>query len=185
MGADRAQNRYSFLGDQGVGAGMQSSKGETRRGPRGPIVASVVGVVAVVASSLVLVMPHARAATEIRPTAAGDYGARAATATVLQKVADLDPNAHLALGDLAYGDASPEAAWCSYVKARVGEGFPFELLSGNHESIDEANGAINNYSACLPNQIPGVAGTYGREYYMDLPPGAPLVRVIQSSPKLT
>jgi PKD repeat protein len=127
----------------------------------------------------------ARAASQVHLTAAGDYGARATTDAVLRKVAELDPDAHLALGDLAYGDATPETAWCSYVKARVGEGFPFELISGNHDSLDEADGAINNYSACLPNQIPGVVGTYGREYYMDFPPGAPLVRVIQTAPMLT
>ncbi len=142
-------------------------------------------VVAIAASTLIFVMPQARAATEVHLTAAGDYGARASTATVLQKIADLDPDAHLALGDLRYGDVASENAWCSYVKARVGEGFPFELISGNHESLDEAEGLINNYSACLPNQVPGVVGTYGREYYMDFPQGAPLVRVIQASATLT
>ena len=67
----------------------------------------------------------------------------------------------------------------------MGEGFPFELIAGNHESLDVNDGQINDFSACLPNQIPGVVGTYGREYYMDLPKGAPLVRVINASPALT
>ena len=49
----------------------------------------------------------------------------------------------------------------TYVKARVGEGFPFELISGNHESLDVNDGDINDFSACLPNQIPGIVGTYG------------------------
>jgi len=139
------------------------------------------GALALVASVLVIGAPEAVAANEVHLTAAGDYGARAATGTVLQKVAELAPDAHLALGDLAYGDAVPESAWCAFVKARVGEGFPFQLISGNHESLDQADGAINNYSACLPNQIPGVTGTYGREYTMDFPKDAPLVRVIQTS----
>jgi PKD repeat protein len=142
-------------------------------------------VAAAIASGAILAAPRARAANEVHLTAAGDYGARSTTASVLTKLAQLDPDAHLALGDLAYGDTTSESAWCSYVKARVGEGFPFELISGNHESLDEADGLINNYSACLPNQVPGAVGTYGREYFMDFPKGAPLVRVIQVSPNLT
>src|SRR5438105_633954 len=155
---------------------MDCSRGGARRERGVARALTTVVVVAITASTLLFAIPHARAAAEIHLTAAGDYGARATTATVLQKVTDLGPDAHLALGDLAYGDVTSETAWCNYVKAKVGEGFPFELISGNHESLDEANGAINNYSACLPNQIPGVVGTYGREYYMDLPRGAPLVR---------
>ena len=48
------------------------------------------------------------------------------------------------------------------VTAGIGAGFPFELLSGNHESNGE-NGNINDFSACLPNQLPGLVGTYGRQ----------------------
>ena len=59
------------------------------------------------------------------------------------------------------------------MKDRVGEGFPFQLIAGNHESLDVNDGQINDFSACLPNQIPGVVGTYGREYYMDLPRARP------------
>jgi PKD repeat protein len=166
-----------------LGAGVERG----RAGHRGRVALVAIATLAVVAATagLFAVMPDARAATEVHLTAAGDYGARTTTASVLQKVADLDPAAHLAIGDLAYGDAIPEGAWCKYVNALVGEGFPFELISGNHESLDEADGLINNYSACLPNQVPGVVGTYGREYFMDFPRGAPLVRVIQASPMLT
>lgn len=139
---------------------------------------------AAIAGSMVL-MPPVGAANEVHLVAAGDFGARAATNTVLTALGQMDPDAAIALGDLAYRDATPESAWCSYVKQRVGEGFPFELISGNHESLDVADGAINNYSACLPNQVPGIVGTYGREYYMDLPKGDPLVRVVLASPGLT
>jgi PKD repeat protein len=152
---------------------------------RQPSIRVLALVVGLLVSGLVFSVSGATADTEIHLTAAGDYGARASTNTVLQKIAQLSPDANLALGDLAYGDATPETAWCNYVKARVGEGFPFELVSGNHESLDVGDGAINNYSACLPNQVPGVVGTYGREYYMDFPRTTPIVRVIQVSPKLT
>lgn len=134
---------------------------------------------------LLVQVPQAGAANEVHLVAAGDFGARAATDTVLTKMAQLAPDAVLALGDLAYLDRTPESAWCSYVKDRVGEGFPFQLIAGNHESLDVNDGQINDFSACLPNQIPGVVGTYGREYYMDLPKGTPLVRVINASPALT
>ncbi|MCU0693324.1 MAG: metallophosphoesterase [Polyangiaceae bacterium] len=134
---------------------------------------------------LLVQVPQAGAANEVHLVAAGDFGARAATDTVLTKMAQLAPDAALALGDLAYEDVPSESAWCSYVKARVGEGFPFELISGNHESLDVQDGHINDFSACLPNQVPGIVGTYGREYYMDLPQGTPLVRVINASPALT
>lgn len=138
------------------------------------------------AVGVILAIPGTQAATSIRLTAAGDYGARATTNTVLAGVKQTDPDAHLALGDLKYQDVGTESAWCAFVKAQVGEGFPFQLISGNHESLDVSDGAINNFSACLPNQIPGVVGTYGREYYMDLPAGNdPQVRVIMASPTLT
>ncbi len=134
---------------------------------------------------LLVAVPQAGAANEVHLVAAGDFGARTATESVLTEMATRDPDAALALGDLAYRDVSTESAWCTYVKTKVGEAFPFELISGNHESLDVRDGDINNYSACLPNQIPGVVGTYGREYFMDLPQGDPLVRVINTSPGLT
>jgi PKD repeat protein len=151
----------------------------------GGIVATVALIGATIAVGVVVVAaPGAHGDTEIHLTAAGDYGARATSESVLQKIADLDPDAHLAVGDFEYQDASPESAWCNFVKAKVGEGFPFELVSGNHESLDEANGLINNFSACLPNQVPGAVGTYGREYYLDFPRVSPLVRVISVTPGL-
>lgn len=130
-------------------------------------------------------VPQVDAANEVHLVAAGDFGARTATDSVLTRMGSLAPDAALALGDLSYRDVLPESAWCAYVKARVGEGFPFQLISGNHESLDVNDGDINDFSACLPNQVPRVVGTYGREYYMDLPQGTPLVRVINASPTLT
>lgn len=117
-------------------------------------------------------------------TASGDIAARAESAAVLSQVDALAPDLHLALGDLSYGATGAEQAWCDFVTARVGAGFPFELIAGNHES-NGLNGNINDFSACLPNQLPGLVGTYGRQYYVDVPQGAPLVRFIAISPGLT
>lgn len=131
------------------------------------------------------VVPRVGAATEVHLVAAGDFGARPAVRSVLDEMADQQPDAALVLGDLAYQDVATETDWCAYVKQSTGEGFPFELLSGNHDSLDVHDGDINDFSSCLPNQLPGIIGTYGREYYMDIPRGAPLVRVIMTSPGLT
>jgi PKD repeat protein len=127
--------------------------------------------------------PVEAAPTSVHFTAVGDYNATANTTAVLNGIAAAAPELNLALGDLAYG-SSDEYAWCSFVKARVGEGFPFELIAGNHES-NGLNGNINNFSACLPNQLPGVVGTYGREWYVDVPQQSPLIRFIMISPGLT
>ena len=76
-----------------------------------------------------------------------------------------------------------EQTWCDFVTDRVGEGYPFELISGNHES-NGLNGNINDFSSCLPNQLPGAVGTYGRQYYVDVPADNPIARFIMISPSL-
>ncbi len=117
-------------------------------------------------------------------TAVGDYGSQAETDTVLDLIDATDPDLNLALGDLSYGTTGAEQAWCDRVTSRVGVGFPFELLAGNHES-NGRNGNINDFSACLPNQLPGLVGTYGRQVYVDVPQAAPLVRFVMISPALS
>lgn len=117
-------------------------------------------------------------------TAAGDYGANTNTRAVLTTTAALAPDANIALGDLSYGTTGAEQAWCDLVTDHVGDGFPFELIAGNHESNGQ-NGNINDFSACLPNQLPGLVGTYGRQWYVDVPAQDPLVRLVAISPALT
>ena len=90
---------------------MDGSTGKVRRGRRIrrlALGAVLLLVAATVGSTTVLSAPDVRAETEIHLTAAGDYGARTATDTVLQKVAQLDADAHLALGDLAYREVVTE-----------------------------------------------------------------------------
>ncbi|WP_454699174.1 PKD domain-containing protein [Arthrobacter humicola] len=118
---------------------------------------------------------------ELHVTAAGDYSSSTAAAGVLSRVGQLKPDLHLALGDLSYGATGAEQSWCDFVTSRTGAGFPFELISGNHES-DGLNGHINDFAACLPNQLPGAVGTYGRQYYVDVPQQNPLVRFVFISP---
>ena len=116
-------------------------------------------------------------------TASGDFAATANTTAVLDAVAASGSQFHLALGDLSYGATGQEQAWCDLVTSRLGAGFPFELLSGNHESNGQ-NGHINDFSACLPNQLPGVVGTYGRQWYVDVPTVNPVARFVMISPAL-
>ncbi|MET1052243.1 MAG: PKD domain-containing protein [Mycetocola sp.] len=120
----------------------------------------------------------------VRFTSSGDFAANSNTAAVLTQIDSISPDFHIALGDLSYGATGAEQAWCDYVTTRVGAGFPFELLAGNHESNGQ-NGNINDFASCLPNQLPGAVGTYGRQYYADVPQVDPLVRYIAISPNLT
>src|SRR6478609_4239584 len=118
-------------------------------------------------------------------TAAGDYGSDPVRAAgVLTALGRAGQDAHLALGDLSYGGSGQEGAWCDLVTAKVRPGLPFELVSGNHES-DGENGSIDAFASCLPNRLPTLVGRYGREYYVDLPQQAPVVRVLMVSPGLT
>ncbi|WP_431278884.1 PKD domain-containing protein [Leifsonia poae] len=149
-------------------------------------ISALVAGVAVIAASLVLpgaVTAVAPTPSSVRFTASGDFGNAAGAQSVFAGIAAAGSGLHLALGDLSYAPAGQEQAWCDLVTQNVGAGFPFELVSGNHESSGQ-DGNINDFSACLPNQLPGAVGTYGRQYYVDVPQGAPLVRFIMISPAL-
>jgi PKD repeat protein len=141
------------------------------------------------ALAVALVVPHDRAAAAapvpVRFTAAGDYNATANTNTVLTGIRNAAPDLNLALGDLSYGSTTEEQVWCDYVTARVGATFPFELLAGNHESDGTLDGFIDDFAACLPNRLPGLVGTYGRQWYVDHPAQDPTVRFVMISPGLT
>ncbi|WP_210505577.1 metallophosphoesterase [Naasia sp. SYSU D00057] len=122
--------------------------------------------------------------SELVFTTSGDFNDSSKAEAVFEGIADLDPDLHIALGDLSYGDPGEEQAWCRMVVDAVGAGFPFELLAGNHES-DGSDGVINDFAACLPNQLPGAVGTYARQYYVDVPQEAPIARFVLISPGLT
>ncbi len=118
-------------------------------------------------------------------TAAGDYGASDRAAEVLALAEGLRPDVHMALGDLSYAEVAPEQAWCAFVDAATGGSLRLALLAGNHDSADSADGRIEEFRRCLPNRLPSAVGDYGREYTIDLPAEAPLVRIVAASPNLT
>src|SRR5260370_14711998 len=117
--------------------------------------------------------------------AAGDLDANANTNSSLVRLAASSTNFFLAVGDLSYSTITPETSWCNYVKSYVGQNYPFQLLSGNHEDgNEEQNGLIDNFAQCLPNQVGTINGTYAKEYYFDYPSSTPLARFILISPGL-
>jgi hypothetical protein len=116
--------------------------------------------------------------------ASGDLGATSNTSAVLNAVDSSNLNFFLAVGDLSYSDVTPESAWCNFVKARVGNSFPFELLAGNHED-DGPDGLITRFDDCLPHRLGSLSGTYAKQFYFDYPATNPLARFINISPNLT
>jgi PKD repeat protein len=128
---------------------------------------------------------HFTAAGDYHFTAAGgDAAVNARAVAVFTKIAEIHPDLNLSAGDLSYGATGSEQAWCDAVTPYLGAGFPFELVSGNHES-NGLNGNINDFSACMPNQLPGAVGTYGRQWYVDVPAQNPVARFVMISPGLT
>ena len=119
----------------------------------------------------------------VRFSALGDINSTDASDAVLRSIGERHDDFTLALGDLSYGDDGAEDDWCRFVTGRVGAEHPFELVSGNHES-DGDNGDIERFARCLPNRLPGLVGTYGRQWYVDQPASHPLVRVVMASPAL-
>lgn len=133
------------------------------------------------ASSAPAENPAATAPVRLHVTAAGDYSSSAEAAGVLARIGAIKPDAHFALGDLSYGSPGEEQRWCDLVASHTGVGFPFQLVAGNHESNGK-DGNIDAFAACLPNRLPGMAGTYGRQYYVDVPQHDPVARFIMVSP---
>src|SRR3989304_8404357 len=115
-------------------------------------------------------------------TSSGDFGASSDTERVLEAIVDSGSRFHLALGDLSYSQIKPESVWCEFVKSKVGDTFPFQLVAGNHED-DGPNGDIDQFAKCLPNKIKGIVGSYAKEYYFDYK-GLARFGLISPNPKI-
>lgn len=119
-----------------------------------------------------------------RFAAAGDIGSTADSNRTLTRLGSSAADFFLALGDLSANGTGSESNWSQFVKARVGDGYPFELLSGNHEDTGTRDGLIDNFATFLPDRM-NATGVYGKEYYFDVPQSSPLARFILISPGLT
>jgi hypothetical protein len=113
-------------------------------------------------------------------TAQGDIGVKKTSKLVLDTIAKLEPQLNLALGDFSY-KAGIEQQFCDMVKGKLGQDFPYEVVTGNHES-DGSDGDIANIVKCLPNRLSGLQGDYGTQWYVDVPQTNPLVRFVMVSP---
>ena len=119
--------------------------------------------------------------------AAGDMGGGPAAAATLHAIAGAKPDFFVHLGDLSYDDIKPESAWCDFAKSNLGTPLPYEIVAGEHDAGGQYSGPtddIDHFAACMPNQL-NVSGSYGKQYYFDYPPAAPLVRMVMISPGLS
>jgi hypothetical protein len=114
-------------------------------------------------------------------TAHGDIGVKKSSKQVLDTIADLKPELNLALGDFTY-KAGIEQKFCDMVKGKLGQDFPYEVLTGNHDSAGNDGDIANIVVKCLPNKLPGLQGDYGTQWYVDVPEKNPLVRFVMVSP---
>jgi calcineurin-like phosphoesterase family protein len=128
--------------------------------------------------------------------AGGDMGCSPAAAATLEGIHRSGADFALHFGDMAYDQAAfPfEATWCAFVHARLGDAFPYEIVTGGHD-LDEGDskgaqyeGSIDKYGQCMPDRMgatsEGGAG-YGKEYFFDHPAARPLARFIIISPSIT
>lgn len=113
-------------------------------------------------------------------TAQGDIGLSTGAREVLDTIGRLGPELSLGLGDFSY-EAGREQEFCDMVTGKLGKDFPYEVVTGNHES-NGRDGDIANIVNCLPNRLPGLQGEYGTQWYADYPERNPLVRFIMLSP---
>lgn len=118
--------------------------------------------------------------TAVHFTAQGDIGVSTGAKKVLDVVTALNPQLNLALGDFTY-EAGVEQKFCDMVTGALGTDFPYQLVTGNHES-DGHDGDIEKFVRCLPNKLPGLEGVYGTQWRADVPEQNPLVRFIMVSP---
>jgi hypothetical protein len=124
--------------------------------------------------------PSGPAGRSVHFTAQGDIGVSTGARKVLDTIAGLAPELNLALGDFSY-QAGLEQEFCDMVTGKLGADFPYQVVTGNHES-DGHDGDIANIVKCLPNRLPGLQGEYGTQWYVDYPEQNPLVRIIMVSP---
>ena len=128
----------------------------------------------------VVLEPTAPESNNFRFAAAGDFDNNDNADKVLRAIGASDADFTLALGDLGYVGNGNEHAWCEFVKERVGNDHPFQLVAGNHDDGSK-DGDIQEYAKCLPNKVDTLVGDYAIEYYFDY---KDLARFILISPDI-
>lgn len=153
----------------------------TSRRPLAVVLVTALLALLAAAGGAVVMGGSSVAATTVSLGFVGDTGANSNTRAVIAAARDGGVDAFFNLGDMSYNQVTPETSWCSLVKGSAGT-MPYELLTGNHED-DGPDGIWSSFAACLPDAL-GVTGSYARQYYLDYPAAAPVVRLIMLSPKM-
>jgi calcineurin-like phosphoesterase family protein len=127
--------------------------------------------------------------------AGGDMGCSPDAAASLEGIHASGADFALHFGDMAYDQAAApyEATWCNFVHARLGDAFPYEIVTGGHD-LDERptkgaqyEGSVDQYVQCMPDRVGSTSvdgAGYGKEYFFDHPAGRPLARFIMISPSI-
>ena len=129
-------------------------------------------------------IPVVSSEKEISFAAAGDYGTTQNAKDVFKTISNLSVDFALGLGDLSYGEVN-EREWCKIVTDSLGTTFPFQLVAGNHDVIedkDKSQGDIQSFASCLPNRMSNMVGIYAQNYYFDQ---ETLARIILISPDIS
>lgn len=148
---------------------------------------------------------HAATSAGFAFAAAGDLNTplKGAGFDSLRSLNSTNPDFFLALGDLSYNHTYTGTQWCRDFKSQFKN---TEIIPGYHDTGDDANltdiSATRSYERFVgsatpppptgcPYTINGVSSlppcesfgcNYGREYYFDYPPSAPLARFVMLSP---
>ena len=102
----------------------------------------------------------AATAGEVHFTASGDFAAGTQTTAVLNQIKTIATrSAPRSRRPVVRDDRSGTNMVRLRPCALIGATFPFELVSRQPRKQRNQNGNINDFSACMPNQLPGVVGT--------------------------
>lgn len=115
--------------------------------------------------------------------AGGDFGGQESKAgAIMDDMATRNLDAFFILGDISYHEIEPESAWCAWVHGKLGNDYPMQLMTGNHDEDGSGDGWIINHRACMPDRLGSTLGPggYGVNYASDLGP----VTVIATAPSL-
>lgn len=106
---------------------------------------------------------------------AGDFGYSANAQATFSAAGGAGLDFFLVVGDTTYGDTT-ESTWCSAFRAQVGHVL---VEPGNHDIGESPGASLGPVLAACPYDLTDpMAGTYGRQWYVDYPAGAPLARLI-------
>src|SRR5882762_10205073 len=158
----------------GLRSGGSADRSGTARGS--VVVAASQLALALVATAIVLPAPAAAApSSSFSFGVAGDFGFGADGQATISLAGGAGLDFFLFVGDTTYGTTN-ESNWCNDFRAQV----PHVLAeAGNHDTGESAGASLGALLAACPYDLTEpMMGSYGREWYVDYPGSAPLVRLV-------